>query len=148
MTQTNSAEMINLIQPVLLEDPEFLRGLLQSILQKILNAQFTQHMGVEKYERCESRSGYRNGAYQRSLTTRVGKVVLQVCRDREGNFQPLLFERYQRSEKALVLGIAEMYFQGVSTRKVTEVFEELCGVTISKSQVSTLSQRLDVVFDA
>jgi transposase-like protein len=144
----NSAEIINMIQPVLLEDPEFLRGLLQSMLQKILNAQFAQHMGVEKYERCESRNGYRNGSYQRNLTTRVGKVILQVCRDREGNFQPLLFERYQRSEKAFVLGIAEMYFQGVSTRKVTEVFEELCGVTISKSQVSRLSQELDVVFDA
>jgi putative transposase len=148
MTQTNFAEIINLIQPVLLEDPEFLRGLLQSMLQKILNAQFAQHMGVEKYERCENRSGYRNGSYQRALTTRVGRVMLQVCRDREGNFHPLLFERYQRSEKALVLGIAEMYFQGVSTRKVTEVFEELCGVSISKSQVSALSQDLDVVFDA
>ena len=148
MTQANCAEIIDLIQPALLEDPDFLRGLLQSMLQKILNTQFTQHMGVEKYERGESRSGYRNGSYQRTLTTRVGRVTIRVCRDREGNFQPLLFERYQRSEKAFVLGIAEMYFQGVSTRKVTEVFEELCGTSISKSQVSALSQDLDVVFDA
>lgn len=118
------------------------------MLQKILNTQFTQHMGVEKYERGENRSGYRNGSYQRMLTTRVGRVMLQVCRDREGSFQPHLFERYQRSEKALFLGIAQMYFQGVSTRKVTEVFEELCGVAISKSQVSVLSQKLDETLSA
>lgn len=143
MTQTYSAEIIDLIQPALLEDPEFLRGLLQSMLQKLVNGQFVQHMGVEKYERSDARSGYRNGSYRRGLTTRVGRIELEICRDREGNFQPQIFERYQRSEKALFLGIAEMYFQGVSTRKVTEVFEELCGVSISKSQVSVLAKELD-----
>ena len=65
MTQTHSAEIIDLIQPALLEDPEFLRGLLQSMLQKLVNGQFAQHMGVEKYERNEVRSGYRNGSYRR-----------------------------------------------------------------------------------
>lgn len=148
MTQTHSAEMIDLIQPALLEDPEFLRGLLQSMLQKLVNGQFMQHMGVEKYERSDTRSGYRNGTYQRGLTTRVGRIELQICRDREGSFQPQIFERYQRSEKALFLGIAEMYFQGVSTRKVTAVFEELCGVSISKSQVSVLSKELDEKLNA
>jgi putative transposase len=143
MTQTHSAEIIDLIQPALLEDPEFLRGLLQSMLQKLVNGQFAQHMGVEKYERNEVRSGYRNGSYRRGLTTRVGRIELEICRDREGTFHPQIFERYQRSEKALFLGIAEMYFQGVSTRKVTEVFEELCGVSISKSQVSVLAKELD-----
>jgi transposase-like protein len=148
MTQTHSAEIIDLIQPALLEDPEFLRGLLQSMLQKLVNGQFAQHMGAEKYERNETRSGYRNGSYQRGLTTRVGRLELQICRDREGSFQPQIFERYQRSEKALFLGIAEMYFQGVSTRKVTAVFEELCGVSISKSQVSVLSKELDEKLNA
>lgn len=105
-------------------------------------------MGVEKYERNEARSGYRNGSYRRGLTTRVGRIELEICRDREGMFQPQIFERYQRSEKALFLGIAEMYFQGVSTRKVTEVFEELCGVSISKSQVSVLAKELDEKLNA
>ncbi len=143
MTQIYSAEIIDLIQPTLLEDPEFLGRLLQSMLQKLVDGQFAQHMGVEKYERSEARSGYRNGSYRRGLTTRVGRIELGICRDREGNFQPQIFERYQRSEKALFLGIAEMYFQGVSTRKVTEVFEELCGISISKSQVSVLAKELD-----
>ena len=71
------------------------------------------------------------------------KTIFHLCRDRDGSFQPQLFERYQRSEKALFLGIAEMYFQGVSTRKVTEVFEELCGASVSKSQVSVLAKELD-----
>jgi transposase-like protein len=148
MTQTHSAEIIDLIQPALLEDPEFLRGLLQSMLQKLVNGQFAQHMGVEKYERNEIRSGYRNGSYRRGLTTRVGRIELEICRDREGSFQPQIFERYQRSEKSLFLGIAEMYFQGVSTRKVTGVFEELCGVSISKSQVSVLAKELDEKLNA
>lgn len=148
MTQTYSAEIIDLIQPALLEDPEFLRGLLQSMLQKLVNGQFAQHMGVEKYERSEFRSGYRNGSYRRGLTTRVGRIELEICRDREGDFQPQIFERYQRSEKALFLGIAEMYFQGVSTRKVTEVFEELCGISVSKSQVSVLAKELDEKLNA
>lgn len=92
MTQTYSAEIIDLIQPALLEDPEFLRGLLQSMLQQLVNGQFAQHIGVEKYERSEARSGYRNGSYQRGLTTRVERLKLQICRDRDGSFQPQLFE--------------------------------------------------------
>lgn len=68
---------------------------------------------------------------------------LQVCRDRAGEFQPELFERYQRSEKAFMLSICQMYFSGVSTRKVSAILEELCGLEVSKSTVSQLVVSLD-----
>jgi len=76
--------------------------LLEPILNQILQAEMTDHLGAESGERTDSRSGYRNGTYQRKLTTRVGTLELEVPRDRDGTFQTKLFERYQRSEKALV----------------------------------------------
>ena len=78
-------------------------------------------------ERTAVRTGYRSGYYSRGLVTRVGKLELRVPRDREGRFSTELFDRFQRSEKALVSALAEMYVQGVSTRKVKAVTEELCG---------------------
>jgi putative transposase len=82
------------------------------------------------------------------LRTRVGTLYLLVPQDRQGRFQTRLFERYQRSEKALVLALQEMYLQGVSTRKVTEITETLCGTEFSKSQVSALTARLDTELEA
>ena len=87
--------------------------------------------------------GYRAGYYPRSLVTRVGKLELRVPRDREGRFSTELFERYQRSEQALVSALAEMYIQGVSTRKVTAITEELCGHSVSASAISRINMRLD-----
>ena len=78
-----------------------------------------------------------------TLKTRVGRLNLLVPKDREGRFQTELFEKYQRNEKALVLAVTEMYVQGVSTRKVRKITEELCGLDISKSQVSALAKGLD-----
>jgi len=74
----------------------------------------------------------------------VGRIELQVPKDREGRFQTELFERYQRSEKALTLAIAESYVQGVSTWKIKKITEKLCGLEISKSQVSRLAEQLDL----
>jgi len=82
------------------------------------------------------------------LRTRVGTLNLLVPQDREGNFSTSMFGRYQRSEKALVLLIMEMYVYGVSTRKVASITEALCGTNFSKSQVSALSGRLDADLNA
>jgi putative transposase len=103
----------------------------------------TAHLGAERYERGEGRSGYRNGTKPRTLTTRVGALELRVPQDRDGTFSTELFARYQRSEQALVTTLLEMYVQGVSTRKVAAITEELCGTAFSKSQVSALTSRLD-----
>ncbi|MDB2614140.1 transposase, partial [Chlamydiales bacterium] len=79
----------------------------------MLNEQFDSLINASPFERSPHRRGYRNGSYSRELKTRVGSISLNVCRDRDGEFKPELFERYQRSEKALALGIMEMYLHGV-----------------------------------
>jgi len=115
------------VKAVLAEDEEFLRALVRTALQEVLEAEMTEALGAEKGERASSRQGYRSGYYGRTLVTRVGKLELRVPQDRAGRFSTELFERYQRSERALVAALAEMYVQGVSTRKVKAITEELCG---------------------
>ncbi len=131
------------IQKVLINDEDFLKGLLQQSLQEILKAEFSEYIKAEPYERTPDRRSYRNGSYTRSLKTRVGKIELVVLRDRSGEFRTELFERYQRSEKAFVLTLTEMYLHGVSTRKVKKIVEEVCGIEISRSQLSDLNKNLD-----
>src|ERR671921_2939969 len=132
-----------LVQQILIDDPEFLRRIVEKTLQQFLEAEITEHVGAAPYERTESRKGQRNGYKPRKLKTRVGTLALRVPQDREGTFSTELFARYQRSEKALVLALMEMYVEGVSTRKVAEVTEVLCGTTFSKSLVSELAGTLD-----
>jgi transposase-like protein len=117
--------------------------LLEPILNQILQAEMSEHLGAEPGERTDGRQGYRNGSYKRKLTTRVGRFELEVPRDREGRFQTALFERYQRSEKALVTTLMQMVVQGVSTRRVKEITTELCGRKFSSSTVSRLTEELD-----
>jgi putative transposase len=124
-------------------ETDWLRDLMEWLFQKMLDLEFNEHLGVEPYERSEERQGYRNGYRQRDLFTRVGRLTLRVPRDREGKFSTQLFERYQRSEKALVLALQESYLQGVSTRKVKRITEKLCGAEFSKDQVSRMAKALD-----
>jgi transposase-like protein len=143
MAERDGTAVAAAVQAALLDDPEFLRGVVQGALQAILEAEMTAHLGAEPYERGPGRTGHRNGYKPRALHTRVGTLELRVPQDRAGTFATEVFARYQRSEQALVLGLMEMYLQGVSTRKVTEVTEALCGTSFSKSQVSALAGRLD-----
>lgn len=117
--------------------------LIQVLIQELLGHEMDAFIGAGHYERSEHRRGWRNGYKPRTFKTRVGKLELMVPKDREGNFQTELFERYQRSEKALVLAVVQMYLNGVSTRKVKKVVETLCGLDISRSQVSALTKRLE-----
>jgi putative transposase len=100
-------------------------------------------LGAKPYERTETRRGYANGFKPKTLATRVGKVELQVPQTRDIEFYPKSLERGVRSERALKLAVAEMYVQGVSTRKVTEITQELCGLDVSSSQVSRAAKLLD-----
>jgi len=120
-------------------------ALLESVLNQILQAQATEQLEAEPYERTEERKGYRNGTYPHKLTTRVGTLTLRIPRFRNGKFSTELFARYQRSEQALVLALMEMVINGVSTRKVSQITEELCGTEFSKSTVSELCKKLDPV---
>ena len=143
MAEVNGSERVGLAQAVLLDDPDFLRGIVERTVQTILDEEMTAHLGAGRYERGEGRTGYRNGYKPRTLTTRVGTLELRVPQDRDGTFSTEVFARYQRSEQALVTTLMEMYVQGVSTRKVAAITEELCGTAFSKSQVSVLVGRLD-----
>jgi transposase-like protein len=122
---------------------DFLRTLLERTVQQVLEAEMTGFLGAETYQRNGQRRGWRNGFKARTLKTRIGKLELMVPKDRDGEFQTELFERYQRSEKAFVAAMLQMYVEGVSTRKVTEITEALCGLEFSKSQVSALTAKLD-----
>ena len=123
--------------------PDGIRALVEKALQDVLEAEMDEALGAQKSERTEARLGYRAGYYTRTLVTRVGKLVLRVPQDRQGRFRTEVFERYQRSEKALVAALAEMYVQGVSTRKVKEITEELCGHEFSASTISRVTAKLD-----
>src|SRR5215467_7607635 len=131
------------VKALLREDEEFLRVLVRTALQEVLEGEMTEALGAEKGERTAGRQGYRSGYYDRTLITRIGKLELRVPQDRAGRFSTELFERYQRSERALVAALAEMYVQGVSTRKVKAITEELCGHSFSASSISAMNQRLD-----
>ena len=124
-------------------DRDLIKVLMKEALQEVLEGEMTDFLGAAPGERTESRSGYRAGYYGRSLVTRIGKLELRVPRDRSGEFSTALFERYARSEKALVAALAEMYVQGVSTRKVKAITEELCGHSFSASAISTINKGLD-----
>ena len=131
------------LKALVASDPDFVRVLMRGALQEVLEAEMTETVGAAKGERTEARLGYRAGYYGRTLVTRVGKLELRVPQDRDGRFSTELFERHQRSERALVAALAEMYVQGVSTRKVKAITEELCGHRFSASSISAINKRLD-----
>ena len=131
------------VKELLQRDEGFLRAALQALAQAALEAEMTETIGAAKGERTETRLAYRSGYYSRSLITRVGTLELRVPQDRDGRFSTELFQRYQRSEKALVGALAEMYVQGVSTRKVKAITEELCGHSFSAASISAINRRLD-----
>jgi len=131
------------LQEALLNDREFLRNIVADFCQDLLQEEMKTHLKAEKYERTDERSGLRNGYKPRTIKTRVGSFTLLVPQDRDGSFSTALFERYSRSEKALVLTMMEAYILGVSTRKVSGLTETLCGTSFSASTVSNLSRALD-----
>ncbi len=128
---------------VLGEQEDFLRPLIQEVVQEVLEGEMTEALQAAKSERTSERLGYRSGYYPRALVTRVGKLELRVPQDRQGRFSTSVFERYSRSEKALFSALAQMYIQGVSTRKVKRITEQLCGHAFSASTVSRINQTLD-----
>lgn len=124
-------------------DRDLMKALMKEALQEVLAGEMTDFLGAAPGERTDGRHGYRAGYYGRNLVTRIGKLELRIPRDRGGEFSTALFERYARSEKALVAALAEMYVQGVSTRKVTAITEELCGHSFSASAISAINKSLD-----
>jgi putative transposase len=143
MTQTEIKSASAAVKDILLSNPDGLHEVIRAVMQEVLEAEMDEAVGALKGERTPERLCYRSGYYGRTLVTRVGKLELRVPQDRSGRFSTELFERYQRSERALVATLAEMYVQGVSTRKVKAITEELCGHAFSASSISAINKRLD-----
>ena len=116
---------------------------IQILVNEAMKIERSEVLGAEPYQRTEQRRGYANGFKPKTLDTRVGKIELQVPQTRGVDFYPKSLERGVRSERALKLALAEMYVQGISTRKVTQVTSELCGLDVSSSQVSRAAKLLD-----
>jgi putative transposase len=143
MTRSEVNPAIAAVKELMTQEPDALREIVRSVMQAMLEAEMDETVGAGKGERTEGRLGYRSGYYPRTLVTRVGKLELRVPQDRNGLFSTELFERYARSEKALLSALTEMYVQGVSTRKVKAITEELCGHAFSASTISAINKKLD-----
>lgn len=122
---------------------EAFKYLVEKILNQIMLVESAEQLGADKHERTEERQDYRNGTRERILHTRIGTIELEVPRHRNQPFHTMIFENYQRSEAALISAMVQMVINGVSTRKVSKVVEELCGTSFSKSAVSELCKKLD-----
>lgn len=131
------------VKAILSAQEDFLRPVVQQAVQAILEVEMEECLQAEPYERSEGRQGYRSGYYRRRLITRVGTIELRVPQGRAGRFSTQVLESYARSEKALVAALTQRYVQGVSTRKVAAITEELCGHEFSASSISALTARLD-----
>jgi transposase-like protein len=131
----------------MLRDPSALAEVLSVLCESAMKAEVSSHLGADRHERSADRTGHRNGYKARGLKTRVGEVELQVPQVRDcdrGPYQPSLFGKWERSERALLVACAEMYFQGVSTRNVQSVLESMCeGVELSAMTVSRVASEID-----
>jgi transposase-like protein len=143
MAETNGDVVGQLLQEVF-ADRDGLRRLLEVLVNTTMQVEAGRHVGAEPHQRSEDRRGYRNGSKPRGLKTRVGELELQVPQVRGCEpYHPSMFAKWQRSERALLVACAEMYFQGVSTRNVQNVLETMCGGEISSATVSRVAQELD-----
>lgn len=124
--------------------PEMIRVM----VNEAMRIERENYLGAKPYERSEQRQGHANGYKPKTVRTRVGEVTFDIPQVREGGFYPHALEKGMRSERALLLTLAEMYVQGVSTRKVAAITERLCGTQISASQVSRACKQLDEELEA
>jgi putative transposase len=122
---------------------EVLPELIRIVINAAMQAERSEHLQAAPYQHSEARQGYANGFKPKTMRTRVGDITFAVPQVREGGFYPQALEKGLRSERALTLALAEMYVQGVSTRKVKAITEQLCGVSISSSAVSQAASQLD-----
>lgn len=122
---------------------EFVPEMIRTVINTAMQLERQKHLGAGPYERTVERQGHANGYKSKTVATRLGKITFDVPQVREGNFYPQSLEKGQRSERALKLALAEMYIQGVSTRRVKAITEQLCGFEVSSTQVSQATALLD-----
>src|SRR5687768_9456337 len=127
---------------------DVLPELIRIVINAAMQAERSEHLQAAPYQHSEERKGYANGFKPKTVKTRLGEITFAVPQVREGGFYPQALEKGLRSERALTLTLAEMYVQGVSTRKVAAITEQLCGTAISSSQVSRATALLDETLEA
>ncbi len=137
-----------LLEQIAQQGLDVLPALIRTVINTAMQAEREHYLGAAAYERADSRRGHANGYKPKTVTTRVGKITFDVPQVRDGGFYPQSLEKGLRSERALKLALAEMYVQGVSTRKVAAITERLCGTEISSAQVSRATAELDEQFAA
>ena len=126
---------------------ESLPELIRILVNEAMKLEREQHLRAEAYERTPERRGYANGYKPKTVKTRVGEIEFAIPQVREGEFYPAALEKGMRSERALTLALAEMYVQGVSTRREAAITEKLCGTAVSSAQVSRAANKLDEVLE-
>ena len=150
MTQLNfNLDMDKLTEEILGSDLNATtKGLAVAVFNAYMEAERDEYVQAKNRERSPERQDMRNGYYERDYKLPVGRITLKVPRTRSGEFSTELFERYQRMDQSLVLTLVESVISGVSTRKVTNIVEKLCGDSVSKSFVSNVMARLDPEIEA
>jgi transposase-like protein len=133
----------SLLEQIAEQGLSVLPELVRIVVNTAMQAEREAYLGAAAYERTDNRRGHANGYKPKTVTTRVGPVTFDVPQVREGGFYPEALERGLRTERALLTTLAEMYVQGVSTRKVAAITEQLCGTAISSAQVSRAAALLD-----
>jgi putative transposase len=146
--QDNFTLPTELLKQVAEQGLDFLPEMIRIVINTAMQAERQKYLGVGPYERSNRRQGHANGFKPKTVTTRVAPITFDIPQVREGGFYPQALEKGMRSERALMLALAEMYVQGVSTRKVAAVTERLCGSEISSTQVSRAAAQLDEVLEA
>lgn len=136
-----------IVKGLLGQEMDGIKPVLELLLNGTMKVEREQFLGASSHERTDERKGYANGYKPKELQTRLGALNLQVPQVRGLGFYPQSLERGTRSEKALKLAIAQMYLDGVSTRRVQDITEKLCGLEISSTQVSRMTQELDEQFE-
>lgn len=137
-----------LLEQIAQQGLDVLPALIRTVINTAMQIERQTYLGAGPYERSGERQGHANGYKPKTVTTRVGKITFDVPQVRDGGFYPQSLEKGLRSERALKLALAEMYVQGVSTRKVAAITEQLCGTEISSAQVSRAVAELDDQFAA
>lgn len=137
-----------LLEQIAQQGLDVLPAIIRTVINTAMQVERQNYLGAGPYERSRERQGHANGYKPKTVTTRVGKITFDIPQVRDGGFYPQSLEKGLRSERALKLALAEMYVQGVSTRKVAAITEQLCGTEISSAQVSRATTELDEQFAA
>lgn len=147
MTQINFTLNFDKLKEELVQSDlnDFVKSAMVLVLNEYMEKERDDYMENQAYDRSEDRHDYRNGYYNRDYVLNIGRVELNVPRTRSGNFSTEVFEKYKRCDQAFLLSMTEMFVNGVSTRKVSNIVKQLCGENVSKSMVSNLTKKLDPI---